>query len=46
MSGYGGITVALMPNGTVYYVFSDGGHFAWASAAAETNKINNYCGTP
>lgn len=43
MSGYGGISVALIPNGTVYYVFSDGGNFAWAKAAAESNKINNFC---
>jgi len=30
MSGYGGITVALMPNGMNYYYFSDGGAFSWA----------------
>ena len=29
MSGYGGITVALFPNGTIYYYFSDGGAFSW-----------------
>lgn len=46
MSGYGGISVALIPNGSVYYVFSDGGHFSWAKAAAESNKINNYCAEP
>lgn len=46
MSGYGGISVALIPNGTVYYVFSDGGNFAWAGVAVESNKINNYCGQP
>ena len=29
MSGFGGITVALMPNGSSYYVFSDNNEFAW-----------------
>lgn len=43
MSGYGGISVALIPNGTVYYVFSDGGHFAWAGAVAESNRIHRFC---
>jgi hypothetical protein len=43
MSGYGGISVALIPNDTVYYVFSDGGNFKWGKAAAESNKIENYC---
>ena len=31
MSGFGGITVALMPNGSSYYVFSDNNEFAWRS---------------
>jgi hypothetical protein len=43
MSGYGGISIAMLPNNTVYYVFSDGGHWAWVKAAAESNKIKRYC---
>lgn len=43
LSGYGGITVALMPNGMNYYYFSDGGVFSWARAAAEANRIRTFC---
>ena len=39
MSGFGGITVALMPNGSSYYVFSDNNEFAWRSVIAESNKL-------
>lgn len=43
MAGFGGNIVALMPNGSVYYYFSDGNRFKWAAAAKESNKILNYC---
>jgi hypothetical protein len=43
MSGYGGISVVLMPNNSVYYVFSDGAHFKWADAAAESNQLKPFC---
>jgi hypothetical protein len=43
MSGYGGITVALIPNGTIYYNFSDSDIFRFREAAIESNKIRNYC---
>jgi hypothetical protein len=43
MSGYGGISLLLLPNNSVYYVFSDGGHFEWAGAAVESNKIRKFC---
>ena len=43
MSGFGGNVVALMPNGLVYYYFSDGGTYSWASAAAEANRIKSFC---
>lgn len=43
MSGYGGISVVMMPNDTVYYHFSDGGKFAWADAAKASNSIRPYC---
>jgi len=43
MSGYGGISVALLPNRSVYYVFSDHGQFKWLPAAVESNKIKSIC---
>jgi hypothetical protein len=43
MSGYGGITVALMPNETIYYNFSDNMDFGFARAAIELNKIQDMC---
>lgn len=39
MSGFGGITVALMPNGSSYYVFSDNNEFGWRPVIAESNKL-------
>ena len=43
MSGYGGITVALMPNNTVYYMFNDNSQFLWADAVKESAKIRAIC---
>jgi hypothetical protein len=43
MSGYGGISVAMLPNGSVYYVFSDGAQFKWAEAAIESHKLKSFC---
>ncbi len=43
MSGFGGNIVALIPNGAVYYYFSDGNQFKWAVAVAETYKIKKHC---
>lgn len=45
MAGFGGNIVALIPNGSVYYYFSDGNQFKWAAAAAESHLISNYCDT-
>ena len=45
MSGFGGITVVLLPNGAIYYVFSDNAEFAWLSAAAELAKLGGFCTT-
>lgn len=44
MSGFGGITVALMPNGSSYYVFSDNNEFAWRDVVAESNKLDPMTG--
>jgi hypothetical protein len=43
MSGYGGITVALLPNGLSYYYFSDGGTYKWAAAVVQADKIRPLC---
>ncbi|WP_425408146.1 hypothetical protein [Hyphococcus sp.] len=43
MSGFGGITVALMPNGGTYYYFSDNAEFAWGEALAEAHSISSVC---
>ncbi len=43
MSGYGGITVAMMPNGATYYYFSDNGEFSWAGSVTEAAKLRPHC---
>jgi hypothetical protein len=43
MSGYGGITVALMHNGMTYYYFSDGDAFSWSRAVLEADRIAPLC---
>lgn len=43
MVGYGGITVAILPNGSIYYYFTDSGRFGFREAVVEANKALNYC---
>jgi len=43
LSGYGGLSAALMPNGPVYYYVSDGGAFAWRKAAQASNRLHPFC---
>jgi hypothetical protein len=43
MSGFGGISILLMQNDTVYYVFSDNNTFDWSDAAVQSNKIRSLC---
>jgi hypothetical protein len=43
MSGYGGISVMLFPNDTVYYMFSDDDTYLWMDAAQESNQIQSMC---
>ena len=43
MSGYGGISVVLMPNGSTYYYFSDNNEFDWYNAVNESNKLSSMC---
>ena len=43
MSGFGGISVVLFPNGMVYYNFSDGDSQTWIATAKELNKVAPMC---
>ncbi|MBE0682280.1 MAG: hypothetical protein IH589_10230 [Anaerolineales bacterium] len=43
MSGYGGITVAMAPNGATYYYFSDNEEFSWYTAVNEMDKLAPMC---
>jgi hypothetical protein len=43
MSGYGGITVLLLPNGIIYYYFSDNDEFAWLEALRAADSIRSLC---
>jgi len=43
MVGISGNVVALMPNGTTYYYFSDSHQFFWTSAVRESDKIIPFC---
>lgn len=43
MSGFGGISVAMAPNGVVYYYVSDNNEYRWARAIAESQKFGAVC---
>ena len=43
MSGYGGITVLILPNGTLYYYFSDDDSYVWMDAAVASHGIRSLC---
>jgi len=43
MSGYGGNIVALLPNGTTFYSFSDGYEWPWTEAVFELAKLAAPC---
>jgi len=43
MSGFGGNTVLLLPDGVTYYIFSDDNEFYWYDAVNEINKIAPFC---
>lgn len=43
MSGFGGITVLLLPDGVTYYIFTDDDQFHWYDAVREINKIAPFC---
>ena len=46
MSGFGGITVALLPNNTTYYYVSDSHQYNWAEAIPELSKLQSLCSLP
>ena len=43
MSGFGGITVALLPHNSSYYYVSDSHQYNWAAAIPELNKLHSLC---
>jgi hypothetical protein len=43
MSGFGGISVVMLPSGIVYYYVSDNAEFRWARAVAEAHRIGPVC---
>ena len=43
MSGFGGITMAFLPNNMTYYYFSDGYTYSWDSAVFTANEIKPFC---
>ena len=43
MSGFGGISVVLLPNGAVYYYFSDGSEFRFARAVRTASQLAPLC---
>lgn len=43
MSGYGGISVLILPNDSVYYYFSDDDEYLWMDAAVEAHGIRSLC---
>jgi hypothetical protein len=46
LSGFGGISVVLFPNGVVYYNFAEDGLLAsydWGAPAREINRISDFC---
>ncbi|MEY2919010.1 MAG: hypothetical protein RL261_315, partial [Pseudomonadota bacterium] len=45
MSGFGGVTIALLPNGVTYYYFSDGNEFRFRRAVYAAASLHPYCRT-
>jgi hypothetical protein len=43
MVGYGGNIVVLLPNGAVFYIFSDGMEFPWVDSVREISKLSSVC---
>ncbi|WP_304166882.1 serine hydrolase [Phenylobacterium aquaticum] len=43
LSGYGGISLVMFPNGVVFYAFGDEGRFDWGPAAGAANAVKALC---
>lgn len=43
MSGFGGISVILLPNNMVYYFFSDNAEYTFNNSVTQLDKIGNFC---
>lgn len=43
MSGFGGISVVLLPNNMVYYFFSDNAEYTFNNTVGELDKIGDFC---
>ncbi len=43
LSGFGGITVVLLPNDSIYYYFSDNDTYYWLEALQEAHGIRSLC---
>lgn len=43
LSGYGGISIVLFPNGVVFYAFGDEGVFDWGPASVAANQVKALC---
>ncbi|WP_299594849.1 choice-of-anchor D domain-containing protein [uncultured Microbulbifer sp.] len=43
MSGYGGISVLILPNNSLYYYFGDDDEYLWMDAAQEAHSIRSLC---
>lgn len=43
MSGYGGLTLLVLPNGSAYYYVSDDDSPLWLDAAREAHRIRGLC---
>jgi hypothetical protein len=43
MSGFGGISIVMLPNGVTYYYFGDSSIWDWSPAVVEINNIRPVC---
>jgi hypothetical protein len=43
MSGFGGVSIVLLPNGVTYYYFSDGNEFGFRRAIYAAARLHPYC---
>ena len=43
LSGWGGINLALFPNGSSYYLFSDNHQHNWLAPAQAAHQLRSFC---